>query len=59
MSEVATRIANHETLKADAVKVSVKNGVVTLSGMNSINVDTSTASIWRRKSRVSIAWSMR
>jgi len=43
MSEIATKIANHETLKADAVKVSVKNGVVTLSGMVGKDADKTTA----------------
>ena len=42
-SEIATKIANHETLKADAVKVSVKNGVVTLSGMVGKDADKMTA----------------
>ena len=32
-SVIATKIANDKTLSADAVKVTVKNGVVTLSGM--------------------------
>jgi osmotically-inducible protein OsmY len=31
--EIATKIANDERLSADAVKVTVKNGVVTLSGL--------------------------
>jgi hyperosmotically inducible periplasmic protein len=42
-AEIATRIANHETLKADAVKVNVKNGVVTLSGVVGKDVDKTTA----------------
>ena len=43
MHEIATKIANHETLKADAVKVDVKNGVVTLSGMVGKDADKATA----------------
>ena len=31
--EIATKIANDERLSADAIKVTVKNGVVTLSGL--------------------------
>jgi hyperosmotically inducible periplasmic protein len=42
-AEIATKIANHETLKADAVKVNVKNGVVTLSGVVGKDVDKTTA----------------
>ena len=42
-AEIATRIANHETLKADAVKVNVKNGVVTLTGMVGKDIDKTTA----------------
>ena len=33
MREIVTKLANDETLSADAIKVTVKNGVVTLSGM--------------------------
>jgi len=43
MSEIATKIANHETLKADAVKVDVKDGVVTLSGLVGKDADKATA----------------
>jgi hyperosmotically inducible protein len=32
-NEIATRIANDKTLSTDAIKVTVKNGVVTLSGL--------------------------
>jgi len=42
-AEIATKIANHATLKADAVKVTVKNGVVTLSGMVGKDADKATA----------------
>ena len=42
-AEIATKIANHETLKADAVNVNVKNGIVTLSGMVGKDVDKTTA----------------
>ena len=42
-SEIATKIANHETLSADAVKVTVENGVVTLSGMVGKDADKATA----------------
>ena len=42
-SEIATKIANHETLKADAVKITVKNGVVTLSGLVGKDADKATA----------------
>ena len=42
-AEIATKIANHGTLKADAVKVSVKSGVVTLSGMVGRDADKATA----------------
>ena len=37
--EIATRIANDERLSADAIKVTVKNGVVTLSGLVGKNTD--------------------
>jgi len=43
MHEIATKIANHETLKADAVEVDVKNGVVTLSGLVGKDEDKATA----------------
>ena len=42
-AEIATKIANHETLKADAVKITVKNGVVTLSGLVARDADKATA----------------
>jgi osmotically-inducible protein OsmY len=42
-SEIATRIANNKTLSADAVKVKVENGVVTLSGMVGKDADKVTA----------------
>lgn len=42
-AEIATKIANHETLKADAVKITVKNGVVTLSGLVGKEADKATA----------------
>jgi hyperosmotically inducible periplasmic protein len=42
-AEIATRIANHATLKADAVKVTVRSGVVTLSGMVGKDADKTTA----------------
>ena len=42
-SEIATKIANHETLKADAVKITVKDGVVTLSGLVGKDADKATA----------------
>src|SRR5215203_2938266 len=42
-SEIATKIANHDTLKADAVQVNVKNGVVTLNGMVGNDADKATA----------------
>src|SRR3954470_22987803 len=42
-SEIATKIANHDTLKADAVEVHVKNGVVTLNGMVGKDADKATA----------------
>ena len=42
-AEIATKIANHDTLKADAVKVTVKNGVVTLSGLVGKDADKATA----------------
>jgi osmotically-inducible protein OsmY len=41
--EIATKIANNETLAADAVKVDVKNGVATLSGMVGKDADKATA----------------
>ena len=43
MSEIATKIANHETLSADAVKVTVEKGVVTLSGMVGKDADKAAA----------------
>lgn len=43
MSEIATSIANNKALSADAVKVTVKNGVVTLSGMVGKDADKATA----------------
>ena len=43
MHEIATRIANHETLKADAVKVDVNDGVVTLTGMVGKDADKAAA----------------
>jgi osmotically-inducible protein OsmY len=42
-SLIATRIANDKSLSADAVKVTVKNGVVTLSGVVGKNADKTTA----------------
>ena len=42
-AEIATKIANDKTLAADAVKVTVKNGVVTLSGMVGKDADKVTA----------------
>ena len=42
-SEIATRIANNKTLSADAVKVKVESGVVTLSGMVGKDADKVTA----------------
>jgi len=42
-SEIATKIANHPTLKTDAVKVKVEHGVVTLSGMVGRDADKVTA----------------
>ena len=42
-AEIATKIANHESLKADAVKITVKNGVVTLSGLVGKDADKATA----------------
>jgi len=42
-SEIATRIANDKTLSPDAVKVTVKEGVVTLSGMVGKDADKATA----------------
>ena len=42
-AEIATKIANHQTLRADAVKVNVKNGIVTLSGMVGKDADKTTA----------------
>jgi osmotically-inducible protein OsmY len=42
-SEIATRIANNKVLSPDAVKVTVKNGVVTLSGMVGKDADKATA----------------
>ena len=42
-SEISTRIANNKTLSPDAVKVTVKNGVVTLSGMVGKDADKATA----------------
>jgi len=41
--EIATRIANDKTLSPDAVKVTVKEGVVTLSGMVGKDADKATA----------------
>lgn len=43
MSEIATRIANHKALSADAVKVTVERGVVTLSGLVGKDADKATA----------------
>jgi len=42
-SLIATRIANDKSLSADAVKVTVKNGVVTLSGVVGKDSDKTTA----------------
>jgi hyperosmotically inducible protein len=42
-SEISTRIASNKTLSPDAVKVTVKNGVVTLSGMVGKDADKATA----------------
>jgi hyperosmotically inducible protein len=42
-SLIATRIANDKSLSADAVKVTVKNGVVTLSGVVGKDTDKTTA----------------
>jgi hyperosmotically inducible protein len=41
--EIATKIANDQTLAADAVKVTVKNGVATLSGMVGKDADKAKA----------------
>jgi osmotically-inducible protein OsmY len=41
--EIATKIANDKTLAPDAIKVSVTNGVVTLSGMVGKDADKATA----------------
>jgi hyperosmotically inducible protein len=41
--EIATKIANDKTLAADAIKVTVDNGVVTLSGMVGKDADKATA----------------
>src|SRR5688500_11420615 len=43
MSEIATRIANEKTLTPDAVKVTVKNGVVTLTGVVGKDADKAKA----------------
>jgi osmotically-inducible protein OsmY len=50
--EIATRIANHKTLSPDAVKVTVNNGVVTLSGMVGKDADKATAEDLARVSGV-------
>jgi hyperosmotically inducible protein len=42
-SLIATKIANDKSLSADAVKVTVKNGVVTLSGVVGKDADKTTA----------------
>ncbi len=42
-STIATKIANDKTLSADAVKVSVKGGVVTLTGMVAKDADKTAA----------------
>ena len=42
-SEIATKIANDERLAADAVKVTVNKGVVTLTGMVGKDADKATA----------------
>jgi hyperosmotically inducible protein len=42
-SVIATKIANDKALSADAVKVTVKGGVVTLSGMVGKDADKATA----------------
>ncbi len=42
-AEIATRIANDKTLGADAVKVTVKSGVATLSGIVARDADKATA----------------
>jgi len=42
-AEIATKIANDQTLAADAVKVTVENGVVTLSGMVGKDADKARA----------------
>jgi hyperosmotically inducible protein len=42
-SLIATRIANDKSLSADAVKVTVKDGVVTLSGVVGKDADKTTA----------------
>jgi hyperosmotically inducible periplasmic protein len=42
-SEISTKIANDKTLSPDAVKVTVKNGVVTLTGVVGKDADKATA----------------
>ena len=42
-SSIATRIANDPTLKTDAIKVTVENGVATLSGMVATEADKAKA----------------
>jgi hyperosmotically inducible protein len=42
-SEIATKIANDKALSADAVKVTVKDGVVTLTGMVGKDADKANA----------------
>jgi hyperosmotically inducible periplasmic protein len=41
--EIATKIANHKTLSADAIHVNVEAGVVTLTGMVGKDADKATA----------------
>lgn len=41
--EIATKIANHERLSADAIHVNVEDGVVTLTGMVGKDADKATA----------------
>jgi osmotically-inducible protein OsmY len=42
-SSIATRIANDPTLKTDAIKITVEDGVATLSGMVATNADKAKA----------------